>query len=82
MRRMLLVLASAMALGGPAWAGQCPMMMGQIEEALATSTADEATKEQATALLEEGRLLHDAGDHAGSEAALGEAMALLGIAAG
>ncbi len=82
MTRMLLVLASAMALGGPAWAGQCPMMMGQIEEALATTAADEATKAQATALLEEGRALHDSGDHAGSEAKLGEAMALLGLTAG
>jgi opacity protein-like surface antigen len=82
MKRILMALVSAIALASPAFAGQCPMMMGQIEEALATTAADEATKAQATALLEEGRALHDSGDHAGSEAKLGEAMALLGLTAG
>ena len=82
MRTVLLTLAAAMALATPAFANQCPMMMGQIEAALAASSADEATKAQASALLEEGRALHEAGDHAASEAALGQAMALLGIGQG
>jgi hypothetical protein len=79
MKTMLWAVAATVVLAGPALANQCPLMMGTIESALATSTADEATKTAATALLEEGRALHEAGDHAASEAKLGEAMALLGV---
>ena len=79
MKTLLLALAATVAFAAPAFANQCPLMMGEIEAALATSTADEATKGAATTLLEEGRALHEAGDHAASEAKLGEAMALLGI---
>ena len=81
MERTLLALAAAAALASQASANQCPMLMGQTEEALATTTADEAVKAQAIALLEEGRALHEAGDPAGSEGRLGAALALLGIAA-
>ncbi len=79
MKTLLLAVAATVAFAAPALANQCPMMMGQIEAALATTTADEATKSTATALLEEGRALHEAGDHTGSEATLAEAMALLGF---
>ncbi len=80
MTRMILAAVVALSVAAPAFAHQCPMLMGLIEEALASGTADEATKGQASKLLEEGRALHEAGDHAGSEAKLGQAMALLGIA--
>jgi hypothetical protein len=79
MKTFLLTAVACLAFAVPALANQCPMMMGEIEAALATSTADEATKATATALLEEGRALHEAGDHAASEAKLAEAMALLGV---
>lgn len=77
MRTILLSLVAVGALAAPAWAGQCPMLMGQVEERMSASTADEATKAQAATLLEEGRAAHDAGDHATSEAKLNEALALL-----
>ncbi|TNC68016.1 hypothetical protein [Rubellimicrobium roseum] len=77
MRTMLLSLVAVTALAAPAWANQCPMLMGQVEERMSASTADEATKAQAATLLEEGRAAHDAGDHATSEAKLNEALALL-----
>ena len=80
MKTLFIVLAATVAFAAPAFANQCPLMMGAIETALGTSTADEATKGAAAALLEEGRALHEAGDHAASEAKLGEAMALLGVA--
>jgi len=78
MRTILLSLVAASALAAPAWANQCPMLMGQIEEQLAASSADDATKAQIETLLAEGRSLHESGDHAGSEAKLNEALALLG----
>jgi hypothetical protein len=78
MRQTLLWATLAVTLAAPAFANQCPMLMGRIEEAMATSSADNAIKSQATTLLEEGRTAHEAGDHATSEAKLNEALALLG----
>lgn len=77
MRTILLSMLVAGALAAPAWAGQCPMLMGQVEEQLAASGADEATKAQIQTLLDEGRAAHEAGDHAESEAKLNEALAML-----
>lgn len=66
-------LASAM----PALANQCPTLMKAYEDALATTTADDATKAQAAELYEKGKAAHEAGDHATSEADLGEATKLI-----
>ncbi len=78
MRTMLLSAVALAVLSPPASANQCPMLMEQIEQAILTTAVDGATKRQATALLEEGRTAHDAGDHTTSEAKLNEALALLG----
>lgn len=80
MRAFALSTVAALALATPALAGQCPMMMTQVEDALAAATLDDAGKAQVETLLAEGRAAHDAGDHAASEAKLTEAMALLGLA--
>ncbi|MGL4279687.1 MAG: hypothetical protein ACRCS0_04920 [Albidovulum sp.] len=66
-------LASAL----PAMASQCPNLMKQYEEALATSTADDATKAKAAELYEKGKAEHESGDHAASEADLNEAIKLI-----
>lgn len=79
MKTMALTLVALLALAGPALANQCPMMIERIEAALARSPASEATRARVLALVAEGRALHDAGDHAASEAKLAEAMALLGL---
>lgn len=79
MKKMMLAAALSIALAGPALAGQCPMLMGQIDAAMATTTADEATKAKAMELYNKGKAEHEAGDHAASEASLGEAMKLLGV---
>jgi hypothetical protein len=51
--------------------------MGQFEEALQTTTVDDATKASAVELYETGKAAHDAGDHAASMTALDSALALL-----
>lgn len=80
MKRTLLTIAAA-AFASQAAAGQCPMLATQIEEALAAAPGLPAdTRAAVTAMLEEGLRLHGSGDHAGSEAALGAAMQMLGIA--
>lgn len=73
----ILFAAVAALVAGPALAGQCPALMGQVEAALADAAQPAETVEAATALLEEGRALHGSGDHAASEAKLDEALALL-----
>lgn len=79
MKTLPLVLASAILCATPVFANQCPALMAKIDEAMATATVDDATKEQVTALYESGKAAHEAGDHAKAEADLGEAMKLLGL---
>lgn len=79
MKKLALVLASLAALSGPALASQCPALMAKIDEAMATATVDDATKEQIMALYDSGKAAHEAGDHAKAEADLGEALKLLGM---
>ncbi len=88
MRKPLVMIALAVAatwsLGAPAaWAFRCPKLYKQCQEALKTSTADAATKEEAKKMCEEGITIHKnatgAADHDKSIAILNEALALLGI---
>lgn len=62
-----------------AWAGQCPMLMQEIDAALQTTTISEADKAKVQELRKQGEEQHAAGDHAASEASLNEAKELLGI---
>lgn len=78
--RILPTLAVVALLASPALAGQCPTLVQKIDDTVAAGTslsAEDLAKVQA--LRNEGQALHDAGDHAGSEAKLGEALALLGV---
>lgn len=79
MKTTLATAAIALMLAGPALASQCPMLMGQIDEALKTATVDDATKAQIMTLYDEGKAAHEAGDHPTSEQKLQEALALLGM---
>lgn len=79
MKKIVLAAAITVVLSGAAFAGQCPALLAKIDEAMATTTVDEATKAKVTELAAKGKAEHEAGDHAASEATLGEAMKLLGI---
>ncbi len=79
MKKLILVTALFTALSVPALAGQCPALMGKIDEAMKTATLDDATKAKVMELYATGKAAHDGGDHAASEAALAEAMKLMGI---
>jgi len=67
------------ALAGPAFANSCPTLAAKAEEALKTATLDDATKAKVTELIATGKAEHDAGKHPESEAALNEALKLLGV---
>jgi hypothetical protein len=83
MRKLVIMIVLAVAvtwgLGTPAaWAKRCPRLYKECQEALKTSNADDATKEKAKKLCEEGQALHDEGKHPESIAKLDEALAALG----
>ena len=73
------VLAAAMllALSSPAFAHQCPSLMKQIDEKLATAQLSDADKAKVDELRKTGEAEHAAGNHDASEAALQEALTLL-----
>ena len=53
--------------------------LNKAEEALKTATLDDATKAKVTELIATGKAEHEAGKHPESEAALNEALKLLGV---
>lgn len=80
MKKTAFTLALIFGLAaGPAFAFQCPAMMGQIDEALQTAELSDADRERVMELRQLGEEQHNAGNHAESEASLGEAMEILGI---
>ncbi len=80
MIKSLLVTGTILAaLAGSAFAGSCPTLAAKAEEALKTATLDDATKAKVTELITTGKASHEAGNHAESEAQLGEALKLLGV---
>ena len=73
-----LIFAAFLALTTPAFATHCPTMMKQIDDAMKTAQLDDAKKAQVMDLYNKGKAEHEAGDHAASEASLGEALKILG----
>lgn len=71
---ILLTIAPASA-----FANSCPTQMAAIDAALPTASLSEADMTKVKELRKQGEDLHNSGDHAGSEAALGEAKKMLGI---
>ena len=80
LKRAVLAAAVAAMIAGPAVAGQCPLDMGKIDQALAGNpSVSEAELARVKELRAEGEALHNAGDHAKSVEVLAEAKAILGI---
>jgi hypothetical protein len=73
------LLALAIIAPATAYAGQCPMMMKDIDAALETTTITEQDKARVAELRQQGEQQHGAGDHAASEQSLAEAKKILGI---
>lgn len=82
MKRTLLAFALAAGVATPALANDCPNLIAQIEEALASESATllpADTLTAVTAMLEEGRKLHDQGLHDASMTTLQTAKMMLGL---
>jgi hypothetical protein len=79
MKKIVLAAAALAMLSMPALSGQCPALKAKIDEAIKTATLDDATKAKVMELYAKGKGEHDGGDHAASEASLGEALKLMGM---
>jgi hypothetical protein len=75
--KAILATALLLALASPAAANQCPALMKQVDAKLQTAQLSDADKRKVTKLRKDGEAAHRSGDHAKSEAALNEAIALL-----
>lgn len=79
MYRTIIVALFLAAAPATAFANSCPMLMSEIDTALETASLSEADMTRVEELRAQGEELHQAGDHEGSESALGEAKEILGI---
>lgn len=61
LKSILATAAILAALAGPAFANQCPTLAVKAEEALKTSTLDDAGKAKVTEPISTGMSQHDAG---------------------
>jgi hypothetical protein len=75
-------ITAILALGllvTPAAATQCPLLIKQVTDAMATMNAQDAKVKTARELIEQARKLHVEGQHADSIAKVDEAAKLLGV---
>ena len=79
MKKTILALMLSATLAAPAFAGDCPNLMGKVDEAMKTTTVDDATKAEIMALYETGKAAHEAGDHTASVTAFDAALVLLKV---
>ena len=75
--RTVIAAALLIGMGSSAVANQCPMLWKQIDAKLQTAQPSTADIEKVAELRKTGEELHKSGDHAGSEAALNQALTLL-----
>jgi hypothetical protein len=80
MKRPAVTVIVALALAAsPAMAFQCPLLIKQLKDQVATLGADDAKAKQARALIDEAQKLHTEASHARSVAKAEEAAKVLGI---
>ncbi len=79
MKKFILAAFITLGLATPALADPCTDMIDRIDLALPTAALDSVTKMQVMDLYNQGKMEHDAGNHAAAETALTRAFNLLGI---
>ena len=72
-----LVATLVLAVGVPAFANQCPTLIKQANDRMASMDQSSDTVKKARALVEEADKLHKAGNHPESVKKVQEALALL-----
>ena len=79
MKKTLATAALLALLAAPAFAGQCPALMAEVDAALKTASLSDEDKAKVEELRAAGEEQHAAGEHAASVATLNEAKEILGL---
>ncbi len=79
LRAFVIALTALAFLAGPAIANQCPLLIKQLNEAVAKMKADDPKVKQAKELIDEAQKLHDTGKHADSVEKAEDAAKVLGV---
>jgi len=79
LKTLVIAVAALTLLAGPAMAGQCPLLIKQLNEAVAKTKAGDAMAAKAKPVIAEAQKLHDGGKHADSIKKCDEAAKLLGV---
>lgn len=75
--KLIAALMFTALFSAAAMAGQCPSLVGQIDQKLASAQIGEERKMEVQALRDQGQALHDQGKHAESVKVLREALGML-----
>ena len=79
MRALVIAIALLAFLVGPAMAFQCPTLIKQLNDAVATMKADDPKVTKATPLIAQAQKYHEEGKHADSVKTAEEAAKVLGV---
>ena len=79
MRAFVMAIAVLAFLAGPAMAGQCPLLIKQLNAAVEKMMADDAKVKEAKAMIADAQKLHEGGKHADSVKKCDDAAKLLGV---
>lgn len=79
MKVLVIAIVALVLLASPAMAGQCPLLIKQLNEAVGKMKADDAKAKQAKPLIAEAQKLHDGAKHADAIKKCDEAAKVLGV---
>ena len=79
MKALIIAFVALILIVAPAMANQCPMLISQLEDAVAKMNANDSKLKEAKALIVEAQKLHDGGRHAESVAKADAAAQVLGV---
>lgn len=79
MKLLLAATAITVWLVGPAFAGECPTRIQKAEEALNSSTFDDAKKAKIAEHIAQAKMQHEASNHDASLVTLKDTFQLLGM---
>jgi hypothetical protein len=79
MKGLVIAIVALALFASPAIAGQCPLLIKQLNEATEKMKADDPKVKQGKTLIAEAQTLHDGGKHADSVKKCDEAAKVLGV---
>jgi hypothetical protein len=79
LRILALTILAALVFASPARAFQCPLLIKQLTDAVATMNPADPKVKEGQRLIAEARTLHEAGKHADSIATAEKAAKVLGV---